>query len=202
MPPKPIIGEPNGLQGCAVRRERCITTRSRCRCCPARSHDCPLCFPGVRVRPFGTSRNGYCRERGLPWYWSDPPNRSLLFHGGVLSTMRYLFLLLIRLYWFVWPRENRRTCLFRESCSRHVYRTTKDLGLVAGALAFGRRLTTCRPGYFVSSTEEGTLLVHLVDGTILSPRETAPWLLDPVQSAASAREAELNTSFSDEPAPA
>jgi hypothetical protein len=36
--------------------------------------------------------------------------------------------------------------LFRESCSRHVYRCTTEQGLIAGLKALRGRLRCCRPG--------------------------------------------------------
>ncbi|WP_366914024.1 membrane protein insertion efficiency factor YidD [Niabella sp.] len=61
--------------------------------------------------------------------------------------MRYFLLLIIRLYWLT-PEKNRRRCLFKETCSRYVYRITRQQGLRAGLAALKDRRRKCRPGYY------------------------------------------------------
>lgn len=92
--------------------------------------------------------------------------------------MRLLLLLGIRLYWKLWPERFRRLCLFRESCSRYVYRVTARSGVPAGLAALWERARKCRGGYHVE-TCEGKLIVQLADGSILSESEAAPSLLLP-----------------------
>jgi hypothetical protein len=60
----------------------------------------------------------------------------------------------IRLYWRAVPPHRRRTCLFRESCSRHVYRCTVELGLIGGLRALHDRVCRCRPGFLVLPPSE------------------------------------------------
>lgn len=61
--------------------------------------------------------------------------------------MRYLLLIAIRLYWLI-PKKNRRCCLFKETCSKYVYRITRQQGLSAGIGALSDRRKKCRPGYY------------------------------------------------------
>jgi putative component of membrane protein insertase Oxa1/YidC/SpoIIIJ protein YidD len=58
--------------------------------------------------------------------------------------MKWVLLIPIRLYWRLWPTAWKRNCLFTETCSRFVYRTTKSSGLRAGWSALLLRYKTCR----------------------------------------------------------
>jgi hypothetical protein len=49
-----------------------------------------------------------------------PPSDNVCLHGG-FSTVNFSLLLLIKIYWLLWPKAQRRSCLFRISCSRYVY---------------------------------------------------------------------------------
>lgn len=109
--------------------------------------------------------------------------------------MRLLLLLGIRLYWRLWPEQLRRSCLFRESCSRYVYRVTAHAGASAGFAALWERARRCRGGYRVE-THAGHLVVRLVDGSILSEPEASPSLLLPYWSAAQQRRQEIAHSCS------
>lgn len=106
--------------------------------------------------------------------------------------MRLLLLLGIRLYWRFWPENLKRSCLFRESCSRYVYRATARAGASAGFAAFWERARRCRGGYSVE-TFAGQLVVRLADGSVLSEAEASRVLLHPYCSAARQLQQELNT---------
>ncbi|MEL6674561.1 MAG: membrane protein insertion efficiency factor YidD [Bacteroidota bacterium] len=93
--------------------------------------------------------------------------------------MRHLLLIPIRLYWRMGFLRRSRCCLFKESCSRYVYRTTQEEGLVAGFKALQVRLKQCRPGYTLQSTPEGDWNCHLVDGTVLPEKELAAHMIPP-----------------------
>jgi uncharacterized protein len=90
--------------------------------------------------------------------------------------VKRLVLLAIRAYWLLWPSRLRRTCLFRESCSRYVYRITNELGIVRGAKAFVQRYRSCRHGY-AFTTQEHTLGILLADGTFLGETDVAEHLM-------------------------
>ena len=57
--------------------------------------------------------------------------------------MKYLILGVIRMYWLI-PKSRRRKCIFRESCSNHVYSITKNKGFNKGINAFLFRYKNCR----------------------------------------------------------
>ena len=61
--------------------------------------------------------------------------------------MRWAILLAIRAYWLLIPNAWKRRCLYRVSCSRHVYGVARTHGAAAGWAAFIQRFRTCRPGY-------------------------------------------------------
>ena len=90
--------------------------------------------------------------------------------------MRWALLLAIRLYWASWPERYRRRCLYRESCSRHVYRVTREQGLRSGMRALAARYRTCRPGYAIVAAYDRQWL-SLADGSFIPAREAAPRLL-------------------------
>lgn len=85
--------------------------------------------------------------------------------------MKYLLLLLIRLYWLT-PKAWRRHCIFKCSCSQHIFQVTKQVGFVAGIKAFQTRLKQCRPGYSFYKTPDGMDWIILADKTVLKLNET------------------------------
>lgn len=107
--------------------------------------------------------------------------------------MSWLLLGVIRAYWALWPRGMKRECLFRESCSHHVYRVTQEAGLTSGLQALRRRMHICRPGYVVSSDEHGIGLV-LCDGSFLPEHQAAFHVMEPVKIAVCSMEHQLSQS--------
>ena len=77
--------------------------------------------------------------------------------------MRLISLLLIRIYW-LFPKNNRRECIFRESCSQYVYRITKRYGFKKGLLALKKRRQKCRSGYYCINDKK----VRLMDDSIVA----------------------------------
>lgn len=86
--------------------------------------------------------------------------------------MRYLFLLSIRIYWLI-PVKNRRVCIFKESCSRYVYRITCKYGFIKGLSAFKERKQQCKPGYYAINNEE----IRLADKSIVERSKLRECLL-------------------------
>lgn len=77
--------------------------------------------------------------------------------------MNYCLLILIRLYWLI-PKKYRNPCIFRESCSNHVYRIVKNEGFKKGLSAIKERKQKCKPGYYYINKEQ----VRLADKSIVS----------------------------------
>ncbi|WP_394803540.1 membrane protein insertion efficiency factor YidD [Niabella hibiscisoli] len=62
--------------------------------------------------------------------------------------MRYSLLFAIQLYWLLVPKKSRKRCVFKETCSKYVYRIARQQGLRAGIAALNDRRKKCRPGYY------------------------------------------------------
>jgi putative component of membrane protein insertase Oxa1/YidC/SpoIIIJ protein YidD len=75
------------------------------------------------------------------------------------------------------PAEIRRSCLFHESCSRHVYRIVGEQGSIAGIKALLTRYRQCRPGYKLEKTASGWEMT-LADGTTLKNEEISKNILE------------------------
>ncbi len=98
--------------------------------------------------------------------------------------MRLLILIPIQLYWHLWPaRWKNRQCLFRESCSHHVCRVTKEFGFIAGCKSLFSRIRNCRPGYRVQMLEDGTFQLVLVSGSSVDEPEISSAVLRPYLKA-------------------
>ena len=96
----------------------------------------------------------------------------MVFKTNTLEKMRFFLLLIIKLYWNIIPVSKRKSCLFAESCSKYVYRVTKENGFISGVMAFKNRYRKCRPGFkIVHNALDSTTELHLIDGTILSENE-------------------------------
>lgn len=61
--------------------------------------------------------------------------------------MKYFILFSIRLYWVVIPKQKRKKCLFKKSCSNYVFEQTLNEGFFIGLKAFWFRYKNCRSGY-------------------------------------------------------
>jgi hypothetical protein len=92
--------------------------------------------------------------------------------------MKLILLALIRLYWRAWPERFHRRCLYRETCSHHVYRIAGAEGFIAGCRALRRRVRSCRPGYVFTSRENRLGLV-LIDGSFVPQELISTSTLDP-----------------------
>lgn len=82
--------------------------------------------------------------------------------------MKRLLLLVIHLYWRLIPADRRRKCIFRESCSQHVFNKTKEGGFVEGFKALSFRFRNCRGNIrFFTESINGKKLALLPDGTVV-----------------------------------
>lgn len=90
--------------------------------------------------------------------------------------MKWILLLLIKSYWRLIPEKKRKPCLFKETCSRFVYRQAAEHGFLMGVKALLLRIKQCRNGYHLSKGINGVEM-KLADGTIISENEISPNLL-------------------------
>jgi uncharacterized protein len=86
--------------------------------------------------------------------------------------MKIILLLAIKIYWAIFPKDKRRKCIFRLSCSKHVYQVTKQEGLLEGLKALKYRYKNCRNGFhiFINHIDE-SLTIALPDGSLLVENE-------------------------------
>ena len=91
--------------------------------------------------------------------------------------MTFLMLALIKAYrLFLRPFLNQ-TCLYRESCSVHVERITKEQGFSMGLRALTTRIQNCREGYTILGSGEDLQLITRT--RLIVPKEAInPQLLD------------------------
>ena len=93
--------------------------------------------------------------------------------------MKLLLIGVIRLYRAL-PRFLNRECLFKETCSSHVLRVTRESGFRAGVRSLKMRMLQCRPGYVVlfdGNTQQWT--IHFANGSVAKRDELADFLLGP-----------------------
>lgn len=61
--------------------------------------------------------------------------------------MKYLLLFVIQIYWKFIPPSKRRKCIFKKSCSNHVFEVTQNEGFFKGLKAFQFRYKNCRGNF-------------------------------------------------------
>ncbi|WP_068400708.1 membrane protein insertion efficiency factor YidD [Pedobacter cryoconitis] len=86
--------------------------------------------------------------------------------------MEILLILVIRFYWYVFPESKRRKCIFRTSCSQHVYHTAKKEGFRKGLKALRYRFQNCRNGFHIFENPiDGRKSMILQNGQVLTEEE-------------------------------
>ena len=106
--------------------------------------------------------------------------------------MKYLFIIFIKLYWRLFPEKNRRSCLFKESCSKYVFRIVNEDGFFKGISAFCERYKKCRPGYIIRNSKDFKKLeLLLVDGSILNESDISDKIIEPYIKSAKGLEKKL-----------
>lgn len=73
--------------------------------------------------------------------------------------IRHILLLCIQCYWFIVPKQKRRKCLFRVSCSNYVYNQTREEGLIAGLRALRYRINNCHPHYQIIDLDNKKMII-------------------------------------------
>ena len=96
--------------------------------------------------------------------------------------MRWVLMGAIKLYWIIAPASLRQRCIFKITCSKYVYETTRKFGLIEGLRSFWKRWRQCRAGYNVEYSDS-QFRVKLRDGTIIDSAYIAQDVLDPHMNA-------------------
>jgi len=93
--------------------------------------------------------------------------------------MKFLLILTIKIYWRIIPKSKRRPCLFRISCSKHVYETTVKSGCIAGIKALMYRMENCRKGYhMIENHTVKEIRMILPNGDVLEQNEISKRFLN------------------------
>ncbi|EDP98380.1 hypothetical protein KAOT1_14222 [Kordia algicida OT-1] len=88
--------------------------------------------------------------------------------------MKYLLLIFIKAYWFLIPKSKRKKCIFRVSCSNHVYKTAMNKGFIAGCKAFKYRFYNCRHGYEIfKNPVNNEMQIKLRNNEVLNQKDIA-----------------------------
>jgi len=111
--------------------------------------------------------------------------------------MKFFLMVAINIYWLCWPTNWRRTCLYRESCSRHVYRITNNKGFIAGLTAFMKRYRKCRADYSVIIRDDHFQL-RLSDDSVLNEGDISKELLTAFDQSVSKSKFQVSKQISKE----
>jgi len=80
--------------------------------------------------------------------------------------LRYLFLLIIKVYWIIFPEKLRRRCNFSPSCSQFYFDIVRRKGLRLSFPSIIKRYHLCRSDYQIIF-HNGEFCVKLNDGSII-----------------------------------
>lgn len=93
--------------------------------------------------------------------------------------MKNGLLWIIRCYWRLVPDDRRRLCIFKVSCSKHVYQVTVSKGLLSGLRALRFRVINCRHGYHLFEDPiGGKKQMILRSGQVIPEKDIAQRFLD------------------------
>nr|WP_315027605.1 membrane protein insertion efficiency factor YidD [uncultured Chryseobacterium sp.] len=94
--------------------------------------------------------------------------------------MKKLLILIIKLYWATIPAHKRRQCLFKTSCSQHVYAQAMAGGLFKGLKALKYRYENCRSSAaLIQNPLTGKLQIILPNNQILNETEISERFINP-----------------------
>jgi putative component of membrane protein insertase Oxa1/YidC/SpoIIIJ protein YidD len=85
--------------------------------------------------------------------------------------MKYLILLIIRLYWNFIPQSKRRKCIFKKSCSNYVFEITQKEGFIRGLKAFQFRYKNCRGNFQIFKNPINNQIQMILPSQLIIDRE-------------------------------
>lgn len=92
--------------------------------------------------------------------------------------MKWALLIPIKIYWFLIPETRRRICLYKESCSKYVYRNTNANGIIFGLKCLLHRVKRCNSQHeIIFLPEENTHIIRLKTGEFLQNGEINEFLI-------------------------
>lgn len=92
--------------------------------------------------------------------------------------MKYLILLIIRMYWLIKSKKSKPKCIFKKSCSHYVYEEALRHGFLRGLKAFYFRYKNCRSGFEVFKNPiSNDVQILLPSGSIVDSKEIVERLI-------------------------
>ncbi len=86
--------------------------------------------------------------------------------------MKHLLMFSIKFYWLLVPKTKRRKYIFRTSCSKKIFETTKEFGFLSGYRELKFRIQNCNSEFDVyNNIENGELEMILKSGVIVRKEE-------------------------------
>ncbi|WP_394773460.1 membrane protein insertion efficiency factor YidD [Flavobacterium sp.] len=85
--------------------------------------------------------------------------------------MKYVILFIIQLYWKFIPPSNRKRCIFKKSCSNHVFEITQKEGFFKGLQAFQFRYKNCRGNFQLFKNPINNQIQMILPSQIIIDRE-------------------------------
>lgn len=85
--------------------------------------------------------------------------------------MKHFILFIIRLYWISIPQSKRRKCIFKKSCSNHVFEVTQKEGFVKGLKAFQFRYKNCRGNFQIFKNPINNQIQMILPSQLIIDRE-------------------------------
>tara|TARA_Y100000813_G_scaffold3848_1_gene2786 strand:- start:103 stop:378 length:276 start_codon:yes stop_codon:yes gene_type:complete len=91
--------------------------------------------------------------------------------------MHHFFTIWIRLYWLIFRERDRRICLYKETCSKYIYRKFIEESIFSGFKAFLERFRNCRSTYNIVR-KEGEVMIITKCGREIESSDINPYILE------------------------
>ena len=82
----------------------------------------------------------------------------------------------IEYYWNTRPENQRKICIYRITCSRHVYNEFGNNGCIAGIRAYFYRMKSCNHKYIISH-KNNMVIIKDSQGNIIEENEINPLIV-------------------------
>lgn len=82
----------------------------------------------------------------------------------------------IKYYWNSVPEKKRKICIYKITCSRHVYKVFDNKGLISGLIAYFNRMKSCNDGYEIIY-QNGKVLIEDRRGRIIREDDINPLIV-------------------------
>ena len=82
----------------------------------------------------------------------------------------------IEYYWNTRPENQRKVCIYRITCSRHVYNEFENNGCIAGIRAYFYRMKSCNHGYELSLKKD-MVVIKDCNGNLILENDINPLIV-------------------------